>query len=330
VDRLRGVLRPFAILAVVVTATALPLAGGGYLRGLAVLSGISVVAVAGLALLVGHAGQLSLAQGAFMALGAYAYGILGVRLHWPPALALPVALAAVAALAWAAGSLMLRLRGHFLALGTLAFASIVAVALHELGDWTGGPSGLGGLPRLLPVPPPFLGRDVLAGWTAWALAGLVLLAYERLVRSEVGVALRALSSTEVGAAAVGIDAHRLKVAVFVLAAASAALAGALYADYLTFISPAGFDLLLGVQLLVMVTVGGTASFWGPLLGAVGITALTEVLRGLIPLVVPGARGPVELVGLSVVLALTVVLRPRGLSGGGAAPGGRAARRTTGG
>jgi branched-chain amino acid transport system permease protein len=110
-------------------------------------------------------------------------------------------------------------------------------------------------------------------------------------------------------AAMGVDAHRLKLAVFVLAGASAALAGALYADYLSFISPAAFDVLLGVQLVVMVVVGGAAGAWGPLLGAVGITAAVKLLPGVVPLVVPGARGPVELVGLSLQLGLITIVRP---------------------
>jgi branched-chain amino acid transport system permease protein len=314
----RRIWQPLAILLLVIGLIGAPFLGTGYLHTLLVLAGLYVVAVAGLALLVGHAGQLSLAQGAFFGLGAYGFGILGVKLGWAPLAALPTALVGVGALAWLVGQILLRLRGHFFALGTLAFASIVLVLEVELGDWTGGPSGLAGIPRLLPPAPEPLTRDVVACWTAWVLAGLALLLFHRLTRSEVGAALRALSSTEVGAAAMGVDAHRLKLSVFVLAAVLGALAGAVYASYLSFISPAGFDVLLGVQFVVMVMIGGTATFWGPLLGAAAITALVEVLRALIPLLVPGARGPVEIVGLSLLLGVAMVLLPGGLAGAGAA------------
>ena len=94
----------------------------------------------------------------------------------------------------------------------------------------------------------------------------------------------------------------------------AAVSGALQASYLSFISPAGFDVLLGIQLVVMVIVGGTASCSGPVLGVLAVMAAVEILRGVVPLIVPGVRGPVELIGLSAVLGLTVLLLPRGLTG----------------
>jgi branched-chain amino acid transport system permease protein len=285
-----------------------PLVGSSYVRGLLVLCGAYVIAVAGLALVVGHAGQLSLAHGAFFALGAYAFAIGTAQLDWAPIVALVAGVVSVGGLAWVLGRLLSRLQGHFFALGTLAFASIVVVALQQFGDWTGGPSGISTTDRLVPRTP--LSRDLLRAWVAWAVAGLVLVMFERLVRSRVGVVLTALRTRELGVAASGIDPLGPRLGIFVLAACLAAIGGALYADYLTFLSPAGFDILLGIQFVVMVVVGGSSSWRGPLLGAVGVTLMVEVLRVVVPLVVPGARGPVELVGLSLALGGVTLVHAR--------------------
>ncbi|HLI26086.1 MAG TPA: branched-chain amino acid ABC transporter permease [Chloroflexota bacterium] len=303
-----------ALAAVVAAVVVVPWAGTGYVRSLVVLSGLAVVAVAGLALLVGFAGQLSLAQGAFYGLGAYGFAVLAVRFGWPAPLALLGALAGVGLAGWLVGLPMLRLRGHFLALGTLAFAVIVTVLLLELGPLTGGPSGLAGVPSLrrVTIGPLALSGEIQYCYVAWALALASLWLYQRLIRSEVGLALQAMSSSEVGTAAMGIDVGRLKLSVFVAAALLGGLAGAVYASYLSFISPAAFDIMLSVQLVVMVMVGGTATFWGPLLGALVVTGLVEVLRGVVAAVLPNVRGPVEIIALGLVLGLIMVWEPGGL------------------
>jgi branched-chain amino acid transport system permease protein len=308
-----GKAEPLAVLALVALVVAVPLVGSGYHRAMLVLIGVDVLAVAGLALLVGYAGLLSLAQGAFFGLGAYGFGILSVKLGWAPPLALVAVLPALASLAYLVGLPLLRLSGHFFALGTLAFAIIVLVLFLQLGDWTGGPSGLAGLPRPWGTTTPPLNAEVTYCYLVWLIVALGLLAYRRTSRSEVGMALRAVSATEVGAAAVGLDIMRLKLAVFVVAALYAGLGGALYGGYLQFISPAGFDVLLPIQFVVMVMVGGAGSYWGPLLGASLITLLVQAIRGIMPLVMPNARGEVELIGLGVLLGAIMLLLPGGLA-----------------
>jgi branched-chain amino acid transport system permease protein len=309
-------LQPLALAAVVALVVVAPWVGTGYVRSLVVLIGLAVVAVTGLALLVGFAGQLSLAQGAFYGLGAYGFGVLAVRFGWPAPLALVGALVFVGAVGWLIGLPMLRLRGHFLALGTLAFTVIVTVLLLELGPLTGGPSGLAGVPSLrrLTLGPLTVSGEIQYCYLAWVLALASLWVYQRLIRSEVGLALQAMSSSEVGTAAMGVDVARLKLGVFVVAALFGGLAGAVYASYLSFISPAAFDIMLSVQFVVMVMLGGTATFWGPLLGALVVTGLVEVLRGVVAAVLPNVRGPVEIIALGLVLGLIMVWEPGGLVG----------------
>lgn len=312
--RRRSALQPLALAVLVAAVLVIPWVGTGYVRSLVVLIGLAVVAAAGLALLVGFAGQLSLAQGAFYGLGAYGFGVLAVRVGWPAPLALLGALVFVGVVGWLIGLPMLRLRGHFLALGTLAFTVIVTVLLLELGPLTGGPSGLAGVPSLrrLALGPLTLSAELQYCYLVWLLALGSLWLYQRVIRSEVGLALQAMSSSEVGTAAMGVDIARLKLGVFVLAALLGGLAGAVYASYLSFISPAAFDIMLSIQLVVMVMVGGTASFWGPLLGALVVTGLVEVLRGVVAAVLPGVRGPVEIIALGLVLGLIMVWEPGGL------------------
>jgi branched-chain amino acid transport system permease protein len=172
-SRLRAVGLPLGLS---VGLSILPLVGSSYVRGLLILCGAYVIAVAGLALVIGHAGQLLLAHGAFFALGAYAFAIGTARLDLAPIVAVLAGIVCIGGLAWVLGRLLARLQGHFFALGTLAFASIVVVGLQQLGDWTGGPSGISTTARLLPRTP--LGRDLLSAWLAWAIAGLVLLVFE--------------------------------------------------------------------------------------------------------------------------------------------------------
>jgi branched-chain amino acid transport system permease protein len=304
----------WALLLVVALVVVGTQGGSGYVRSLIVLTGLSVVAVAGLGLLVGYAGQVSLAQGAFFGLGAYGYAALAVKVGWPAPLAVLGAELFVGLVAYTIGALMLRLRGHFLALGTLAFTVIVIALMLELGQVTGGPSGLSGIPglRRLQLGGLNLTAEMQYCYLAWLLALGSLWIYQRLVHSEVGLALQATSTSEVGAAAMGVDVARLKLTIFVLAALMGGLAGAVYAGYLTFISPAAFDILLSLQMLVMVMVGGTASYWGPLLGAALVTLAVEALRGVVAALLPNVRGPVEIIALGLLLGLIMVLQPGGL------------------
>lgn len=286
---------------------------GGYTLTLLVLVGIQALAALGLTLLMGQAGQVSLAQGAFYGLGAYVSGALALQGGFPPAASIPAAVAAATLAALLLGLPSLRLGGHHLALATLAFGLILFLVFNEAGAWTGGPSGMIG------IPPLSLGGRALAGdgdhaIVVWAVLAVALGASGELLRSRVGRALRAVAGSEVAAASSGIDVARTKLVAFVLAGALGSAAGALYAHWLSFVSPAAFGIDASIELLVMAVVGGIGQPYGALLGAATVTLLVEGLRGIVHTLAPGATGWVEIVAFGAILIAVLLLAPQGLAG----------------
>jgi len=259
---------------------ALPfLLGNDYYLTVLIVGGLNAMLTLGLCLLMGYAGQVSLGHAAFYGLAAYTSGILTASGRWP----VPAGMAAAIGLVIAVASLIavptLRLKGHYLAMGTLGFGLIVYTVFNEATGLTGGPSGLTGIPKLS-----------IAGWTpasdretyylVWAVVLALFLAAQNLVGSRIGRALRAIHASETAAAALGVDTQRYKTAVFVLSAGYAAVAGVLYAHYVTFVSPGSFGFHASVQLVTMVVVGGMTSLGGAVAGALFLTVLPEALRAI--------------------------------------------------
>jgi len=173
----------------------------------------------------------------------------------------------------------LRLRGHYLAMGTLGFGVIVYIVLNEATGLTGGPSGLTGIPKLTIAGFP-VATDLGFYYVVWGTALLLFLLAQNLVRSRLGRALRAIHTSETAAAVLGVDTERYKIGVFILSALYAAVAGALYAHYVSFVSPGSFGFHASIQFVTMVVLGGMGSLWGAVAGAVFLTALPEVLRAI--------------------------------------------------
>jgi branched-chain amino acid transport system permease protein len=258
--------------------------------------GLAALVAIGLSLLMGFAGQISLGQGAFYALGAYTAGILtmGVdpdsRLIDPeagihPLLALGAAPVLTALVAAVVGVPLLRLRGHYLAFATLALHLIMIAVLFAEDRFTGGqdpgllitkPLAIGGF-TVTDVADPTKRRLAAVIWAVVAVALLVAL---NLVRSRAGRALQAIASGEREAAAVGINVSGYKLRLFVLAAGLAGLAGGLLAFRLQFLSPDAFPIIISIEFVVMVVVGGLGSVYGAVLGAVAIVWLQDKLREL--------------------------------------------------
>jgi branched-chain amino acid transport system permease protein len=244
--------------------------------------GLSTMVVAGLSLLMGFAGQVSLGQAAFYAIGAYTAGLLARDLGVPPLIGLVIAPIATAATAYVVGLPLLRLRGHYLAFGTLAFQLITLSLLGEAKDLTGGDTGLTGIPPFsigpLVVGGPF--KSIFFGYLAWGLALATLLFNNHLVRSRPGRALRALASSEAGALAAGVPVGLYKLQVFALSAAYAGLAGGVYAFYVSYIAPGSFPLVESIEFLIMASVGGLGSVWGAAVGATLVSLIVELLQAL--------------------------------------------------
>jgi branched-chain amino acid transport system permease protein len=254
------------------------------------LMGLAAIVAIGLSLLMGFAGQISLGQGAFYALGAYTAGILtaGIdpddRLLDPeagidPLLALAVAPVLTGAVAAVVGVPLLRLRGHYLAFATLALHLILLAVLFAEDRFTGGQD-----PGLIIIKPLDVGGHTLSGEelaaAIWGLVLVALLVGLNLVRSRAGRALQAISTSERAAAAVGVNVASYKLRLFVLAAALAGLAGGLYAFRIQFLSPDAFPLIMSIEFVVMVTVGGLGSIYGAVFGAVAIIWLQQELQDL--------------------------------------------------
>lgn len=308
---------PPAVLGLIATAVlAMPLlTDDRYLLKVLVFVGVNVIVVAGLALLFGFAGQISLGHAAFVGIGAYTSAYL-VRVHgmpWLVGVGAAVALAAVGGLLLALPSL--RLRGHYLAMATLGFNEIMFVTFRELRTITGGNDGLGGIPY------PAVGEyaiDTPAGnyLLVWGVAIVVVLLVWNVVRGRQGRAMRAMHGTEFGALASGVDIVRLKVRTFAISAALAGLAGALYAHAVGFISPATFGLDQSVIYLAMVVVGGIGSLAGSVLGAVALTLLPfadALIPGLSKDVIEILqRWEADIYGIAMIAV--VILAPSGIGG----------------
>ncbi len=246
-----------------------------YLNVLAFVGLYTLVAV-GLTLFIGYAGQISLGHGAFYASGAYVSAILSTRFGLTPWISLPIAVIFTALWAWALGRPILRLRGHYLVMATLGINLVVYLLLVELEDLTGGLSGLPG------IPPFCLGdfclvTDRACYYFIWLVALLVVAGALRLEVSRAGRELKAIRASEAAAEALGLSVSRYKVATFVLSAALTALAGGLYAHYLSFISPRTFDIFYSIEVVTMVLVGGMGNIWGAVLGAAFLTPLPQLL-----------------------------------------------------
>jgi branched-chain amino acid transport system permease protein len=233
-------------------------------------------ALAGLTVLTGLNGQISLGHGALMAVGAYTMAILVGRDGWAlvPAMA---AAAAVTALAGAlVGSVAARLRGPYLAGATLAFAVGLPALADRYPSAFGGENGLTVTPA---TPPSALGADFpLERWQAWitcaaALVALVLLA--NLMRGRVGRAFRAVRDDEVAAQLAGVNVARTQVLAFVLSAACAGLAGAGLVVVTQLAAPGAFDLALSLSLLSGIVLGGLGSLAGAAWGAVALVMLPQ-------------------------------------------------------
>lgn len=285
-----------------------------YLLSIFIVIGIYTLVVEGLGVLMGYAGQVSFGQAAFFGLGAYSAAVLTTRFHWGTISALFAAMVIPALVAAIIGRPTLKLREHYLALGTLAFGLLVHIFFNEGKELTGGPSGMTGIPYLA-IGSFVFNRDFKFYYLVWTLVLLVFLGVRNLDRSRVGRSMRAIHDSELAAEANGINASSLKLQAFVFSAFLAGLAGGIYAYYITFISPAPFGFNMSIQFVLMAVIGGLGTIWGPVLGTGLVVALGEVLRWLIPLLLPRAGGEYQIIFFGLILVLVMIFKPEGLSTG---------------
>ena len=245
-----------------------------YLR-IAALVFIFSLAVLGLNLLMGFAGQVSLGHAGFFGIGAYAVAVAPTHFGVPSWLALVVGVAVAGALAFVIGRPILKLKGHYLAVATLGMGILIAMVFTNEARLTGGPDGMA-VPRL-----------VLFGWVArgsvswyWISGATLVLAAllaANLIDSPTGRALRAIHDSEVAARVLGIDVARYKLIAFVLSAIYAAIAGAYLALFDGLVTPATAGFLRSIEFVTMAVLGGLGSIFGSIVGAALLTVLPQVL-----------------------------------------------------
>ncbi len=238
-----------------------------------VFVGIYSILSIGLCLLMGYAGQISLGHASFFGIGAYISGVMTTKfgLNPWPCLLLGVAVSAIVALLIGAPSL--KLRGHYLAMATLAFCIIITIIFNENGAWTGGPDGLAFIPGIAIMGWP-IDSIVKYYYLVWSIAVVTLLVCLNIINSRVGRALRSIHGSELAASGVGVNVAKYKICVFVSSAMMASVAGSLYAHYLNFINPASFNLFVSIKLIIMIILGGMHSLWGAIVGTALITFLS--------------------------------------------------------
>jgi branched-chain amino acid transport system permease protein len=241
-----------------------------YELGLFAQVALTTVALLGLNLLVGYCGQLSLGHGAFYAIGAYTTAILVTRSGMPHLWTLPIALVISFAVGLVFGIPAVRLRGFSLALVTLALAIALPQLLKHFEGITGGQLGVN-VPR--PAPPGSLTEDQWTYLIAIVVAFAVFLGVRNLVTGRIGLAMVTVRDNEPAAGAMGVPVARTRVVTFAVSAGLTGLAGGLATLVTGYVSPDNFNMLLSVNLVAGIVLGGLGRVWGAVIGAVFLTYL---------------------------------------------------------
>ena len=278
----------------------------------------------GLNIVVGFAGLLVLGYAAFYAVGAYTYALLAQQFGLSFWLCLPISAALAALTGFLLGLPVLRLRGDYLAIVTLGFGEITRLLLNNLNFLTGGPDGIGNIPR-----PTLFGlefnRVARDGGTTFheffgldfngsygviflyllglALVLLILFVINRLLRMPLGRAWEALREDEIACRSLGLSPTTIKLSALTLSAAFAGLAGAFFAARQGYINPESFTFIESAMVLAIVVLGGMGSQWGVMLAAIAITALPELAREF---------NEYRMLAFGLVMVLMMIWRPQGL------------------
>lgn len=293
-----------------VCAIAMPLVLGHGATTTLVNLMLAAIVTTGLSVLMGYAGQVSLGQGAFFAIGALGTGIMasgGIT----PLLALIAGTAIAGLFAVIVGYPLLRLRGNYLAFGTLALQVIVLTVVANVAFF-GGPSGIQGIPNFS-IGPLEIVTPAGYAYVAMVIFAIVLFASYRIIHSRFGRGLRALSGSETAAESAGVPVFSYKIQVFAHSAMVAALAGGVYAFFIGYVSASSFSIMMSFQYVVMAVVGGVTSLWGGLIGASLITILLQLLNtfGTLPGMPATAPAILSYAVYAVILIMTLLFLPKG-------------------
>jgi branched-chain amino acid transport system permease protein len=271
--------------------------------------GLYAIVALGLVLLTGVGGMTSFGQAAFVGLGAYATAVLTTQFGLSSWVGLAAGLAITATAALALGTITMRLSGHYLPLGTIAWGLSLYFLFGNL-ELLGQHDGLNGIPPIRVGDFGFdSGRKMYL--LIWLILFAALFALQNLLNSRPGRAIRALRGGGVMAEAMGADTAWLKIVIFVLAAVLACISGWLYAHLQRAVNPTPFGLNAGIEYLFMAVVGGAGHLWGALLGSAVLTLLKDKLQSLLPALL-GSNGNFEVIVFGIMLVLLLQRTPGGL------------------
>lgn len=282
-----------------------------YLLHIFILIGIYVILAESLNLIVGYTGLLSIAHAAFYGVGAYVAALMALKLGSPFPVNLLCAVVISGLLGGLVGIPSLRIRNDYFVIATFAFQVIAFSILNNWVSFTSGPMGLPGIPQ-----PVIFGWVISSHWEFVILVGglavFTVWVCHRIVKSPFGRVLTAIREDEIFALAVGKNVAAYKVLVFMIGSGLAAIAGVMYAHYISFIDPTSFTVMESVFIISIVIIGGAGSLWGPVVGAAVLVMLPEMLRFIgLPSSVAANIRQILYGGLLVVF---MMWRPQGLMG----------------
>ena len=250
---------------------------GYYLNTLNFVAVFALPAI-GLSLLSGLCGQLAISHGAFFAIGAYGSAILSLKLGLNPFLATVLTQGVVIVVSAAIGSVVLRLRGHYLAIATLSFSIIVEVLIKEWPRLTGGQQGMTNIPPYH-LGPLRLDSDTAIYFSYWPVMLLLLLFALNLAQSRIGRVMRAIREGEPVVDSLGLSAARHKALIYIVSSVFAGLGGSMYAHFVAFVTPATGSIMFAIDIIMVLALGGFDRLWGALIGVALITLLNEYALG---------------------------------------------------
>jgi branched-chain amino acid transport system permease protein len=295
--------RKILLLVLLVALAVPPFAGiNSYWLHVLNVTWVFAIAALGLNLATGVTGQIVLGQAALMGIGAYTAGLLMVRLHWPWFAAGAAALAVAVVVGIALGLLSMRIKGHYLAITTLALNEIFRQVVLNQANVTGGPMGLRDIPTFaLPFWSGDTDRQAYLPLLAAMVAAFALAL--ALYRRRLGRQMRAVRDDELAAESMGVDSRATKIRAFVFCSLFGAVAGVLYVLATGFVSPNNFTIFESIRLILMTVIGGLGSIGGTVIGAALVTILPEVFRDL---------QEYYMAAFAVAVLAVLLLQPRGL------------------
>lgn len=278
--------------------------GSSYDLRVFTLAGIYAILTLGYQFIFGHAGALALTQGTFFGLGAYITGLLGIKFGWEFGVTAPLSILGPLALALLVAAPVLRLESHYFALATLGIGQVMLVIAISWESLTGGANGLPGVPGVV-IFGAALPRGLPLAAFVWALVALAALGSWQVTRGLLGRAFTVMRENDIAAMSIGIDIWRLRLAAFLLSAAYAGIAGALYVHTVRVVSPEVLEFHVMVAVLTMAVVGGRTGVAGAILGAFLLVHLPEWFRFL---------GKYYLIAYGAMLLAMIIAAPYGLLG----------------